>query len=112
MAWETTNVMDQRKRFVLKALDPSSEKGTQLLNKKYGGALPPGIEIKVTNPSGLVLIGRDENLTPEQRLDFEVVRRHYKNMVDIITYDDLLRRLRSILALLKQTPDSESEASA
>ncbi len=24
MAWETTNVMDQRKRFVLKALDPSS----------------------------------------------------------------------------------------
>ncbi len=24
MAWESTNVMDQRKRFVLKALDPSS----------------------------------------------------------------------------------------
>ncbi len=24
MAWETANVMDQRKRFVLKALDPSS----------------------------------------------------------------------------------------
>ncbi|NQV23864.1 MAG: DUF4263 domain-containing protein, partial [Rhodopirellula sp.] len=80
----------------------SGEKGVQLLNKKYGKNVPPGIKLKVTNPSGLVLIGRDQNLTPEQRLDFEIVRRHYKNVVDIITYDDLLRRLQNSLAVLEQ----------
>ena len=90
----------------------SGEKGVARLNKKYGEMLPQGIKIKVTNPSGLVLIGRDNNLTPEQRLDLEVIRKHYKNMVDIITYDDLLRRLQSILSLLRQEHDGNTGAGA
>jgi hypothetical protein len=39
-------------------------------------------------------------LTAAQRRDFEVVRRKYKSVIDIITYDDLLRRLEFVLKQL------------
>ena len=34
-------------------------------------------------------------------LDFEVIKRQYSNVMDIITYDDLLRRLERIIASLQ-----------
>ncbi len=41
-------------------------------------------------------MGRDRGLSDEQKNDFEVIRRKYRNIMDIITYDDLLRRLEVI----------------
>ncbi len=35
------------------------------------------------------------------RRDFEVTRRHYKHIAEIVTYEDLLRRPKSILNQLK-----------
>ncbi|WP_251300665.1 DUF4263 domain-containing protein [Escherichia coli] len=32
-------------------------------------------------------------MTDGQLLDFEIIKRKYANMIDILTYDDLLRRL-------------------
>lgn len=32
---------------------------------------------------------------------FEVIKRKYANMMDIMTYDDLLRRLKRIIASLR-----------
>ena len=53
-----------------------------------------GIEkIKIVNPRGVLIIGRDYEKN-EQKIDLEIVKRHYKNISDIITYDDLLRRLQ------------------
>ena len=46
-------------------------------------------------------MGRDRDMTPQQRHDFEVVRRHYKHIADILTYDDLLRRLEAVLTKLR-----------
>jgi len=40
-----------------------------------------------------VIIGRDSDLSDSQRHDFEIVKRKYKHIVDILTYDDLLRRI-------------------
>ena len=72
--------------------------GEAKLNAKYGIQLPPGMEIKIVNPSGIVIMGRDNTLTSEQKNDFEVIRRKYRHVTDIMTYDDLLRRLKSIHA--------------
>lgn len=36
---------------------------------------------------------RETNLSDKQRDDFEIVKRKYKKVIDIITYDDLLQRL-------------------
>nr|WP_315422404.1 Shedu immune nuclease family protein [uncultured Pedobacter sp.] len=59
-------------------------------------------EVKLTNPGGLVIMGRDNNLTQAQRSDFEVVKRKYKNILDILTYDELIRRLRFTINLWGQ----------
>lgn len=40
-------------------------------------------------------------MTPAQLRDLEVTRRHYKHIADIVTYDELLRRLRFILEQLQ-----------
>lgn len=79
-------------------LTRSGVSGEKKLNNRFGNELPRDLKIRVTNPRGFVLIGRDNNLSSDQRLDFEVIRRKYRNVIDIITYDDLLRRLGAITA--------------
>lgn len=71
--------------------------GEKTLNDKYRAELPHDMTIKITNPKGIVILGRNNNLGPEQQFDFEIIRRKYANMMDIITYDDLISRLENIL---------------
>jgi len=72
------------------------EIGEGKLNERYAHQLPSGLSIKIVNPSGMIIMGRDATLTPDQRTDFEVIRRKYRHVVEIMTYDDLLRRLTTI----------------
>lgn len=74
--------------------------GEEKLTAKYKSSLPKNLQIKVTNPCGLIIMGRDIDLSPVQYGDFEVIKRKYKNIIDIITYDDLLRRLKFIIEAL------------
>ncbi len=80
--------------------------GERELYARHGGGLPAGLTIKVTNPKALLLLGRDRRpdgkaaLTDTQSFDLEVIKRKYANMMDIVTYDDLLRRLDRIIASL------------
>ncbi|MBE0626446.1 MAG: DUF4263 domain-containing protein [Burkholderiales bacterium] len=76
--------------------------GERVLSERFAAELPTDFKISITNPTGIVIIGRDRNLTPAQRRDFEVVKRKYKNIVDIVTYDDLLRRLQFVLQQLSK----------
>ena len=77
------------------------------LNKKYGGKLPAGVSIRVTNPKALLILGRDRKrdgspaLNQHQTFDLEVIKRKYANMMDIMTYDDLLRRLDNTIKALE-----------
>lgn len=76
--------------------------GERFLNLKYETKLPKGFDIKISNPSGLIIMGRENNLSAEQKNDFEVVKRKYKNIVDIITYDNLLERLQFTIEQIKK----------
>lgn len=71
--------------------------GEKALTLRYQSQLPNELTIKVTNPKGLIIIGRDHNLSERQRFDFEIIKRKYSNIMDIITYDDLLKRLENII---------------
>ncbi len=75
--------------------------GEQEIYKKHKKELPEKFKLKITNPKALILIGRDDNFTSEQEFDFEIIRRKYANMIDIMTYDDLLCRLSNIIAMMK-----------
>jgi hypothetical protein len=74
--------------------------GEKKLTEKYKEVLPANFQIKITNPGGIIIMGREHNLTAEQKLDFEVVKRKYKHVLDIITYDNLLQRLKITLQQL------------
>ena len=73
------------------------KRGEEELTARYKSELPCGFKINIINPGGLVIMGRDKNLNPGQRMDLEVIKRKYKNVVDIITYDDLIERLKNTL---------------
>ena len=77
------------------------KQNTDNINKKYSNELN-GIEIKLINPQGLLIYGRSNNLTPQQKEDFEIVKKQYKNVIDIITYDDLLQRLTNTIELFEK----------
>lgn len=80
--------------------------GERQLTKEYKRELPEGMSIRITNPKGLIIVGRDgstgsqEGMDANQLFDLEVIKRKYANMIDILTYDDLLRRLENIIASL------------
>jgi hypothetical protein len=56
----------------------------------------------------MVLLGRDKRadgtsaLEDDQLFDLEVIKRKYSNMMDILTYDDLVRRLDNVIAPLSR----------
>lgn len=79
-------------------------KGEETLTKKYAAELPTGMKIRISNPKAIIIVGRDQiggaEMTGSQLLDFEVIKRKYANMMDIVTYDDLLRRLNNTIVAL------------
>ena len=77
------------------------KRGENLLITKYKDELPQGFKIHITNPKGFIIMGRENNLTNEQKHDFEVVKRKYKNVIDILSYDDLLNRLKLTIKQIK-----------
>ena len=83
-------------------LSKSGVEGEKLITKTRISELPAGLEIKITNPKAIILSGRDNDFSEQEAFDFEFVRRKYANVVDIITYDDLLRRLDNLIEALKK----------
>ncbi|MBC7182188.1 MAG: DUF4263 domain-containing protein, partial [Marinobacter sp.] len=53
-----------------------------------------------------ILLGRDNDFVGQQHFDFEIIRRKYANMLDIMTYDDLLRRVSNIIEMMKRQNSS------
>jgi hypothetical protein len=82
--------------------------GEDKLSQRYSKRLPTAMPIRVTNPKAMIILGRDRlpdsqhALSPAQAFDLEVIKRKYANIIDILTYDDLLRRLSNIIAALKK----------
>lgn len=79
----------------------SSDQAKDDVSKKLSEFLPKGIDIKVVNPQGILIAGRSNEFNGEQSQDFEIIKRQYKHVADIITYDDLLSRLKNIIESLQ-----------
>ena len=77
------------------------DKNKTNLYEKISAKLPEKITPKVLNPKGILLLGRSNDFNTQQNDDFELIKRQYKNIVDIMTYDDLLSRLGNILSSLR-----------
>jgi hypothetical protein len=62
-----------------------------------------GLKVNIRNPQAFILAGRSSNLSDQQLLDFEIIKRSHKNIVEIMTYDDLLIRIENALSFLRKT---------
>lgn len=67
------------------------------LNDTYQANLPEGIYIKNINPKGIIIMGETKGFSEKEKNDLEVIKKMYANVVDIITYDDLIDRLENII---------------
>lgn len=83
-------------------LNKTGKHGEKRLTEKYGDLLPDGLQLKITNPKGMIIMGRTSVLNAEQIHDFEIIKRKYKNVIDIFTYDDLLKRLKTSIEQVKK----------
>jgi hypothetical protein len=95
-------------------LGKSGRRGERELTAKHAADIPAGLELRIVNPKGIILSGRDVDLTDKEKFDFEFARRSYANVIDIISYDDLLRRLDNVIAVLTKrvaTADAGLETS-
>jgi hypothetical protein len=78
-------------------LTKGGKKSETLVNEHFHSKIHSSLNIKIINPTGIVIFGRDTRLNENQIPDFEIIKRKYKNIIDIITYDDLLLRLKRII---------------
>lgn len=82
-------------------LSKLGREGEKKMSETYKKDLPSGITIKITNPKAIIILGRNNGFTADQNFDFEIMKRKYENILDIITYDDLLGRLENIIEKFK-----------
>ena len=80
----------------------SLEKSQKEVLEQLRVLLPDGINPEVVNPQGILLLGRSKDFNAQQKRDFELIKRQYKNIADIMTYDDLIQRLRNVVVSLEQ----------
>lgn len=106
---ELTGSIIQAEKYLF-YLSKAGREGETAITDSHKKDLPSGIEVSISNPKAFILAGRDSNLSAKERFDLEFARRAYSNVTDIISYDDLLRRVESVIAAL--TKRSESAATS
>ena len=79
----------------------SIENSQKAVIEKLRDGLPEGVNPQIVSPKGMLLIGRSKDFNEQQTRDFEIIKRQYKNIADIMTYDDLLKRISNIVFSLK-----------
>lgn len=79
----------------------SIENSQKAVIEKLRDGLPEGVNPQIVSPKGMLLIGRSKDFNEQQTRDFEIIKRQYKNIADIMTYDDLLKRISNIVSSLE-----------
>ena len=72
------------------------------VSKKIKDKLPPHLDLQIVNPQGILLLGRSNQFNKQQKQDFEILKRQYKHIADIMTYDDLVSRLKNVVYSLQK----------
>ena len=57
--------------------------------------------VTIRTPKTILILGRTAELDNDQKKsDFEIIRRKFANVIDVLTYDDLIARLENLLLQL------------
>lgn len=101
-AAELTGAIVQVKKYIF-ALSRNEEINSKKILKDHRNRIPQNItELKATSPSGIIIYGNAE-FSPEEQLDFDLMRRQYSGIIDIFTFNNLRDRLNKIIESLEET---------
>jgi len=101
-ARELIGTIMQVEKYVINLIK-QGKAGEDDLQKKYSNNIPGGLKLQINSPKGIIIFGRDADLTKDsEKRDFEIIKRKYSNIIDIITYDDLIRRIDRVIDGLRQ----------
>ena len=91
--------------FYLNNMNPENNSVCNELKQK----LPHSIHPQIVAPKGILLLGRSDDFEGQKKRDFEIIKRQYKHIVDIMTYDDLMQRLDNIIKGLQIRIDGSQQ---
>ena len=97
---ELAGTVQQIEKYIHCLSDCDKSKKEQIYAKLKKG-LPNDISLKIVNPQGVLILGRSDYFNSQQKSDLELIKRQYKHIADIMTYDDLLSRIGNIISALK-----------
>ena len=92
------------------ALNAWGNAGEKELQKRLSRELPDAVAPKIVNPQGILLLGRSNQFNCQQKDDFELIKRQYKHIADIMTYDDLMQRVDNIISALYKEINNDTFA--
>ena len=87
---ELEGAIQQSEKYIYHLMKNAKE-NEKKLNSKL--SIKNGLELKIVNPNALIIMGRSNKLNKEQQEDFEIIQRRYKNIAEILSYDDLIKRI-------------------
>nr|WP_277989393.1 Shedu immune nuclease family protein [Enterococcus sp. DIV1094] len=93
---ELTGTLMQIEKYIYH-LCRTAKNSEKLIKNKIFNQTQEELDIYIRNPRGIIILGRSNKLNADQLRDFEILRRKYKHIADIISYDDLVHRLDSLL---------------
>ena len=96
---ELAGAIQQIEKYIY-CLNAWGNTGEDTLKKQLSSFLPDSVLPKIVNPQGILLLGRSNQFSRQQRDDFELIKRQYKHIAEIMTYDDLVQRIDNIIAAL------------
>ena len=85
----------------LYCMNSDARKAAEKIGERIRQEYKQDMDVKVINPRGILILGRSNSLTKEQKDDLELIKRQYKNVVDIMSYDDLVERFDNIIRQLR-----------
>ena len=99
-----TDIVVQTTKYI-NALNQNQDKAKENIFKKLKNDNPNTTltknDIKINNPKGIILLSRSDKLSIEQKDDLELLRRQFKDVSEIMTYDDLLERFDNLIKKLE-----------
>lgn len=73
--------------------EKNEQKIKKYLNEKYGA----DIDVQIIRPHATIIAGRSNKFNQKQLNDFKIIRSQYSNIADIISYDDLISRVKRLI---------------
>lgn len=83
------------------SLEKSSKETLNNEDFKKSAKIPIDFKLKSNSPKGYIIYGNDSQLKDDKiKADFQIVRNMYANIIDIITYNDLIQRLETLISAI------------